>query len=174
MNLYTETIEIHHNAQKHPFGKRLAGGTLSEQEYADWIGALWQIYSELDTYLPTYLKRTPDLTMDIASLEPIVPHHSLAAEAYLRTMNTANDYAGLAYTVVGANCRGGQLIKKQVEPLGYPVDYVTFTPENLDLAEKWLKNMRNRVGVAESAKNAFSALKVVMDEIQFRYENENG
>ena len=167
-NLYGATTEIHHDAQKHPFGKRLSAAKISIQEYADWIGAHAQIYKVLDTYLPPCLKRSQDLLLDQLSLLPIVPHHSIAVEEFLSEVKTAADIGGLAYTIIGANLRGGQLIRKQLEVLGISCKYLDFSPENLEAGERWLKEMRSYPGAAAGAKRAFKAVVKVMDEIESR------
>lgn len=172
MNLYEATLKTHHQAQVHPFGKRMAGGNISQQEWCDWLGAMAQLYQKLDTYLPPFLKRSPDLFLDLAQLLPLQAHRSKAVDDYIQSFSSPDDLkviGGLAYLMTGANLRGGQLIRKKLDPKGYPCNFMNFTTANQEEAENWLRKMREFSEFGESTNQAFEMLAAVMDEIEARY-----
>jgi len=167
-NLYSATTEIHHTAQKHPFGKRLAAGNITLQEWADWLDIHALAYAALDPYLPQCLKRSHDLALDLLAVLPIVPNRS---ESFVKFLSEATDIQtlmGAAYTVVGANLRGGQVMKGRLESKGFVVNHTDFTPEELQEGEGWLKAIRATPEIAEASKATFWALYQVMNEIEER------
>ena len=171
MNLYEATQNTHHQAQMHSFGKRMAGGNLTRQEWCDWIGALAQMYQHLDKYLPLSLRRSQDLFLDLAQLLPLEAHRSLAVDNLIREFSLPDNLkliGGLAYLLAGANLRGGQLVRKKMEVKGYPCNYLEFNSENHEVAEAWLRKMREFPEFSESTNRAFEVLIAVMDEIEAR------
>lgn len=171
MNLYEATQNTHHQAQLHNFGKKMANGTLTKQEWCDWIGALSQVYQKLDPYLPHFLRRSPDLFLDLAQLLPLEAHRSEVVDNVIQEFTLPTNLkliGGLAYLLVGANCRGGQIIRKKLEPRGYPCNHLNFTIENREAGENWLKRMREFPDFGETTNAAFNVLISLMDEIENR------
>lgn len=166
MSLYTATANTHHDAEQHPFGERLATGTLTREEYAAWIYAMCEIHFELDAYLPPCLQRLGALTLDLLalggdpsrefmpSIDHIFEHKEEGGIGYV---------GGLAYIVCGANLRGGQVIKKTLEPLGFPCNHATF----YDFKEPnaWLEKFREMDHLADAANQAFRDIIAIMDQI---------
>jgi hypothetical protein len=167
-NLYSATTEIHHTAQKHPFGKRLAAGNISVQEWADWLDIHALAYGALDPYLPQCLKRSHDIALDLLAVLPVKPNRSDSFVEFLGSLNGIGDLMGAAYTLVGANLRGGQVMKGRLESKGFVVNHTDFTPDEIQEGEGWLKAIRATPEIAEAAKKTFWALYQVMDEIEAR------
>lgn len=167
-NLYHATTNLHHDAEKHPFGQRMAEGTLTRQEWVDWLGAMEQIHVALDPYLHPSLKRAHDIHMDQLMMLPLTPRHSEVADSIVKSLDNARLIGGLCYILSGANLKGGQVIRKKIEPLGFPCNHLTFAPEDASPADKWLKRLRDATELAEGAKAAFIGVLKVMDEIDQR------
>jgi thiaminase len=73
MNLYEATRYLHHSAEKHPFAKSMIDGTISKQNWCDWLNALQQIHYAIDPYVPDYAKRTHSLNHDLILMLPVTP-----------------------------------------------------------------------------------------------------
>jgi len=166
-NLYHATTDLHHDAEKHPFGVRMAEGTLSRQEWTDWLGAMGQLHLVLDPYLPPSLKRMHDLHMDQLLMLPLVPHYSLEAAETASRLCEPELIGGLAYILSGANLRGGQVIRKRLMPLGFPCHHLTFESD-ANAADAWLKKLREATELRVGAQEAFRAVLKIMDEIDAR------
>ena len=164
-NLYHATTDLHHDAEKHPFGMRMAAGTLSRQEWTDWLGAMNQLHIVLDTYLPPSLKRAHDIHMDQLMMLPLEPMYSMAAEKLVNSLVQPEMIGGLCYILSGANLRGGQVIKRTLEPLGFPCNHLSFDKHDAVFANDWLKRLREATEVAEGAQKAFQGVISIMDEI---------
>lgn len=168
-NLYHATTDLHHDAEKHPFGERMANGTITQQEWTDWLGAMSQIHLAIDPYLHPSLKRGHDVAMDLMMMLPLTPNYSTAAAEALTNLDQNPELiGGLCYILSGANLRGGQVIRRKLEPIGFPVHHLTFAPEDALPADRWLKKLRDATGVAGGAQDAFRAVLRVMDEIDAR------
>jgi len=165
MDLYYSTKEIHHEAEQHPFGSRMAAGEITRQEWCDWLGANLQIHFKLDIYLPPYLQRSSEFAMDLYQLLPLVPKHSFSASLLADKLDSKNPstIGGLAYVMCGANLRGGQVMAKKLEPLGFPCCHTRFP--DMPQANEWLNRLRERGELATSAQQAFRGIISVMDEI---------
>lgn len=187
--LYKATLDLHHQAEEHPFGAAMSSGELSCQEWADWCGAMQQIYYTLDPFLPPSLKRADDLFLDILSLVPrgVVPYHSVVAQDFcddvVSNPSQIGIIAGMAYVLSGANLRGGQVIKKTLMKKGYPCNHLTFTISEREDAEEWLSSLRavskdgnvdheNIAPVVHGSQIAFKKVIWIMDEIWNRNSND--
>lgn len=162
--LYKATTELHHSAELHPFGQRMATGTLTRAEWANWLGAMLQIHLALDPYLPPSLKRAHDLQMDLAEMLPLRAEFSPVAAGIVAALTDVELIGGLCYILSGANLKGGQVIRKRIEPLGFPCHHLTFLSETA-AADKWLKQLREVPALAKGAQDAFAAVLVLMTEI---------
>lgn len=167
-NLYHATTNLHHDAEKHPFGERMLNGTLSRQEWTDWLGAMEQIHIALDPYLPPSLKRAHDLHMDLLMMLPLKPARSEAIEALTLDLIDPELIGGLSYVLSGANLRGGQVIRKRLSPLGFPCNHLSFDAMHVAPADNWLKRLRDAKALRDGAQQAFRAVLCVMDEINER------
>lgn len=167
-NLYSATTEIHHTAQKHPFGKRLAAGNITHQEWADWLDIHTLAYAALDPYLPPCLKRSHDLALDLLAVLPVRPIRSETFVKFLSELKDVQSLMGAAYTIVGANLRGGQVMKGRLESKGFVVNHTDFSQDEIREGEAWLKAIRATPEIAGAAKATFWALYQVMNEIEER------
>jgi heme oxygenase len=73
---------------------------------------------------------------------------------------------GLLYVVCGANLRGGAVIRKTLEPLGFPCRHLRFNRDNAEKADQWLKELRERSNLAEGAKEAFHDILWLMSLVE--------
>lgn len=164
-NLYHATTDLHHDAEKHPFGQRMAAGTLTRQEWTDWLGAMSQLHVAVDPYLPPSLKRAHDIHMDQLMMLPLEPVFSEAAAEITSRLHNPELIGGLCYILSGANLRGGQAIKKTLEPKGFPCNHLTFENADAVPANNWLKRLRETEDLVPGAQAAFQGVLRIMDEI---------
>lgn len=168
MNLYDATKEVHHGAQETPFGKRMSEGSLSRQEWLDWMNANAIIHSVLDPTMPPCAKRLHTLSQDIWAMLPLQPRTLVVprqvVEKLARTENTAF-IGGLVYVLTGANYRGGAVIRKTLEPLGFPCRHLRFEREDAIRLEEWLRELREMEQLAQGAQEAFEFMTAIMTEI---------
>ena len=144
----------------------MANGTMSRQEWADWIGAMLQIHLAIDPYLHPSLKRSHDLQMDLISMLPVKPRHSKAADDIVSALDNTELIGGLCYVLSGANLRGGQVIRKTIAPLGFPVNHLKFERDEAAQGDKWLKKLREAVELNQGCIDAFKGALSIMDEIE--------
>lgn len=171
--LFKETTSLHHDAEKHPFGDAMSKGELNEQQWADWLGAMLQVYVALDPYLPDSLKRSKDLFSDllVLSSDEIYPAYSFTASDVAASIidgpTNVGYVAGVSYILSGANLRGGQIIRKAFEKRDFPCSHLVFDDATRENAEVWLDTLRSSKGslVIKGAQDAFSDMIDVMDEI---------
>ena len=163
MSLRDATRELHHAAEEHPFGRRMAAGEITRAEWARWCGALRQVHVVLDGSLPPCLQRGGALLLDLAILVPHVPSFNSAAARCAAECSSAIGAAGAAYIFGGAHLRGGAVIRKRLEPLGLPCHHLRF--EDARAANDWLTALRAAEGVAGAARAAFRSVIAIMDEI---------
>jgi hypothetical protein len=177
--LFKATVKLHHDAELHPFGAAMSSGELSEQQWADWLGAMLQIYVALDPYLPPFIQRAKDLFVDLLDLSnrEIYPEHSIVAEEVVHLIKSNPSdmgiIAGLSYILSGANLRGGQVIRKILEKKGYVCNHLTFSDDDRIEAEKWLDTLRSTKGqvIIDGSKKAFEDVIALMDELWDRTSN---
>ena len=179
--LFKETLQLHHEAEAHSFGAAMSKGELSEQQWADWMGALTQLYVVIDPYLPDALKRTRDLFNDLLALssKEIYPRYSYHADDVAGMIadgaTNVGYVAGMCYILAGANLRGGQIVRKAVEKRDFPCSHLMFNEEDVaskEAAMKWLDNLRASTGTAviKGAQDAFADMIDIMEEI---WDNSN-
>ena len=174
--LFKETIQLHHEAESHEFGAAMSKGELSEKQWADWMGALSQLYVVIDPYLPEPLKRTRDLFNDLLELSskeiyPTYSFHAADVAGSITDGATNVGYiAGMCYILAGANLRGGQIVRKAVEKRSFPCSHLMFNEEDVaskETAMEWLDNLRASTGteVIKGAQDAFADMIDIMEEI---------
>jgi hypothetical protein len=165
MNLFNATKELHHACELHPLGQAMVDGTVTAQQWADWLGALHVLHSALDPHLPPYAQVSGELTMDLMDMLPIVPNSVFAAHDFARTLTSPANIGGAAYVLVGAHRRGGRVIEKCLQKAGLalPMRHVRFFAA--DDAEALLRWLRNKDQLIKPAQATFIAILDVMEEI---------
>lgn len=166
MNLYEATKELHHSAEEHPLAKAMMNGSISQQEWCDWVYSMWVIHTALDPFVPECARRAPELTRDLWQMLPIEPRQLTKAKEFAATLNNPVIIGGAAYIFIGAHRRGGRVIKKAMEDAGrtdLPNNHVIFSDSQA--SELFVRELRNYPELAPGAKLAFSATISIMDEI---------
>ena len=167
--LWEATRDLHHKAEGHPVAKRMVDGTITAQEWADWLHAHWLIHQAIDPHLPAHVRRTDALARDLLELLPIQPRWSLVADGF--ALNLRGDPVaifGAAYLLIGAHRRGGQVIERAMRQHGVnlPANHIVF--EDPPAAELFVRYLREQVEFADGARRAFEVLYDVMGEIHAR------
>jgi hypothetical protein len=164
--LYAATRELHHACEAHPVGQRMSAGTVSPQEWADWLAAFRAIHQAIDPHMPLHLARVALLDADIAAMQAVhgvAARESHAAHVFADSLDTEEARLGAAYVLHGAHRRGGAVLARIMSGAGLPTAHV-FYP--LPAAtEEFVKGLRERTDLAEAATATFQALLAVMDEI---------
>ena len=171
-NLYTETRHLHHEAENHEFAKAMIEGTLTDQQWTDWLGALQKIHFTLDPYVPIEARRTHSLQKDLTIMLPLKPTNLTAVDEFINTLNTPNNIGGAAYIFIAAHKRGGRVIEKAMREKGrnLPNNHVFF--ENSKEVELYITELRNYVQLASGAEHAFNSIISIFDEI-WKKDNTN-
>lgn len=168
MSLYEATTDLHHDAEQHPWGQRMAQGEISRSEYADWLGALTEIHVELDRHLPPYLQRGGELLLDAAATLPDMPRPIEAAMELADTLTDPVSIGGAAYIFCGAHLRGGAVIRKRMEPKGFSCHHLRFIEAKA--ANSWLVALRPHMELVPGARRAFEGIIRIMDDIGGRHD----
>ena len=160
MSLREATKDYHHAAERHPVGAAMADGTISEQWWADWLGALFIVHSAIDPGLPEPLRRTPEIAADIAALG-VQPRLNHSAARYAQGM-TEVDREAATYVFTGAHLMGGAITARQVgERL--PTHHLQW--EDRQAVVKLWKPLRDRDDLADAACRAFAAVLEICEEV---------
>jgi hypothetical protein len=163
MSLYELTRHLHHACEAHPFGQRMASGAISRGEWADWLGALSTIHTVLDPHLPPCLRRGPELLEDAVATLPDAPRPLSVAAAYARSLTGPVMLGGAAYIFSGAHFRGGAVMRKRLEPLGFSCAHLRFA--DAAGANAQIVSLRNIDHLAFGAQEAFAAILRIMGQI---------
>jgi hypothetical protein len=171
--LWESTRDLHHACEQHPIGSMMSAGTVSEQVWCDWLGALDTIHSEIDLWVPPYVQVSGELTLDLLDMLPLKPRHTMAADCFAASLNNVERACGAAYVLIGAHRRGGQMMERSFAKAGrtLPNRHVRF--HNPDAAEAFVKHLRLKGVLTEAARDTFQCLLDVMDEIQ-KLEDQGG
>jgi hypothetical protein len=167
MTLYTATRELHHACEAHPVGQRMSAGTVTAQEWVDWLAGFRAIHQAIDPHLPLHLARVAGLDADIEAMwavHGVDAREPLAATVFARSLNNESARMGAGYVLHGAHRRGGAVLAKTMAGLRYATGHVIYPLPSE--AEAFVKNMRERADLAEPATETFRALLAAMDEIQ--------
>ena len=164
MSLYAATRDLHHACEAHPVGQRMSAGTITSQEWADWLEAFRVIHLAVDSILPAHMAREALLRADLALLPR--PMSSPAAWFHAASLTTQAQREGAAYVTHGAHRRGGQVLARTMGAAGLPTAHVAYPLPAA--AEEFVKGCRERMDLAEPAIATFRALLAVMDEIEAR------
>ena len=163
MELRQVTQDLHHACERHPIGQALANGTVTDQQYADWLLVQLRIHEAIDPHLAPELERASAMQADIDTLD-IVPHESRMAEAYAETLTYDAARAGAAYVMVGAHLMGGAMIARAVGDR-LPHDHIPKGEERQTMLRAW-RPLRERADLANEAVRCFGALLASMEEIR--------
>jgi len=164
--LWDATRDLHHACEEHPVGASMSAGTVSEQVWCDWLGALHVVHRTIDPWLPPYVQVSGELTIDLMDLLPLVPRRTEAPYSFAATLTSPERICGAAYVLVGAHRRGGRVIEKRMAEAGrsLPSRHVKFFMP--DEAEAFVKFLRTKGAIGPAARDTFQCLLDVMDEIQ--------
>ena len=166
MSLYAATRDLHHACEAHPVGQRMSAGTVTPQEWADWLAAFRAIHGAIDPHLPLHLARVALLDADIEAMRVVhrvTAREPLAAMRFAHSLDGESARKGAGYVLHGAHRRGGAVLAKTMAGLRYATSHVIY-PLPLE-AEAFVKGLRERADLAEPATKTFHALLAVMDEI---------
>jgi hypothetical protein len=166
MSLYAATRDLHHACEAHPVGQRMSAGTVTPQEWADWLAAFRAIHRVVDPHLPSHLTRVALLDADLAMMQAehgVTGRKPEAARRFADGLTTEDARLGAAYVLHGAHRRGGAVLAKTMASLRFATGHV-FYPLPAE-AEAFVKQLRDRLELAEAATATFRALLASMDEI---------
>jgi hypothetical protein len=159
MSLYDLTRDLHHACEAHPLGQAMVGGTITPQQWADWLWAMRALHQVTDAALPGHMDRQGALSLDLAALPGARP--SRAATAFAAVLAGA-DSTGAAYVLHGAHCSGGRVLAPKMAKRGLPTAHTSYRhPEDV---RAWLGEVRGRAALADQARDTFACLLAVMDE----------
>lgn len=166
--LWHATRELHHKAEGHPVAKRMVDGTITPQEWADWLHAMWTIHSALDPHLPLCARRADAFASDLLALLPVVPHASRAATHYAATLVDIPGIFGAAYITIGAHRRGGRVVERAMREHGVDLPHQHIDFDQPQDVERLINRWRATPALAPGARRAFEVLYCVMEEIEGR------
>lgn len=166
--LYTATRDLHHACEVHPVGCRMADGTVTPQEWADWLAAFRAIHVRIDPYNPRHLARVALLDADLELLPR--PRKGPAVARLVKGLTTPTAVNAASYVLHGAHRRGGRVLCATMGRVGLPTAHV-FYPD-APAAEAFVRDMRDAPGIAPDARAVFEALLATMDEIEDRRGEE--
>ena len=166
--LWEATRDLHHRAEQHPVAKRMVDGTITPQEWADWLHAMWSIHAAIDPHLPLCARRADAFALDLFELLPVSSTHSTVAAAYAASLTTIPDIFGAAYITIGAHRRGGRVVERAMREHGVhlPHHHIEFSEPRA--VEQLINQWRIQPSLEAGARRAFSALYNVMEEIEGR------
>jgi heme oxygenase len=165
VTLYAATRDLHHACEAHPVGQRMAAGTITGQEWGDWLMAFRAVHRAIDPALPAHLARVPLLDADLAVLAEngIVAREPRAARDFAATLTTEPAIAGAGYVLHGAHRRGGAVLARTMAGVGLPTAHIAYPLPRA--VEAFVVALRDRADLAEPARATFGALLAVMDDI---------
>lgn len=163
MSLYEATRHLHHACEQHPVGQRMADGSCTPQEWADWLCAFRELHRAVDPTLPAHMSREQVLTADLSVLPEANP--SLAARRFALSL-LGLEVTGVAYVLHGAHRSGGRVMAPKMAKRGFPTLHTCYREP--DAVRVWLDSVRGEVSAAEQASATFRCLLAVMDEIENR------
>ena len=141
---------------------------MSEQDWCDWLGVFHVLHMAIDPWVPPYAQVTGALTLDLIEMLPLTPTPVEAAKRFAATLDTAEKIGGAAYVLIGAHRRGGQVMERRFAEAGrtLPLRHVRF--HDPATAELFVKELRLRGELADTARATFQCLLDAMEEIHTR------
>jgi hypothetical protein len=164
-SLYTETRHLHHKAETHDFAKAMVDGSLTDQQWTDWLGALQKIHFTIDPYVPSEARCTHRLQKDLMMMLPILPRDLITVDEFIATLNNPINIGGAAYIFIAAHKRGGRVIEKAMREKNrnLPNNHVFF--EKSKEVELYITELRNYIHLAHGAEHAFCSIIKIFDEV---------
>jgi heme oxygenase len=162
--LWHATRDLHHACEAHPVGQRMTAGTVTRQEWADWLAAFRAVHVVIDPHHPAHMARVALLDADLALLPK--PWDGKAAQALADSLTTPQAIEAAAYVLHGAHRRGGRVLASTMGKAGLPTAHVVY-PMPAEV-EALVKSLRDRADLADGARAVFAGLLAVMDEIEAR------
>lgn len=160
MTLFDATRDLHHACEAHPLGQRMVGGTVTPQEWANWLWAMRVLHLVVDRWVPPHMARDGAFSADLAALPPAQP--SAAALLWAASMSEV-ECGGAAYVLHGAHRSGGRVLAPRMAKRGLPTAHVCYSaPEEVS---EWLVAARGRADWTEQARETFECLLRVMNEV---------
>jgi len=165
VSLYAATRDLHHACEAHPLGQRMSAGTVSSQQWADWLAAFRAIHAAMDPHLDQHLARVAYLDDDLGILAAngILSVEPKAARIFSESLTDNYKLLGAAYVLHGAHRRGGAVLAKRMGAVGLPTLHVNYPLPQL--TEVFIKDLRMRYDLVDAATAAFQALLSSMGEI---------
>lgn len=160
--LYDATKDLHHACEAHPVGSRMSKGSVTTQEWADWLWGFRCLHSVVDLSLPQHMARDGLLAADLSVLPPARP--SAAALTFAAGL-VGQDVRGAAYVLHGAHRSGGRVMAPILTKRGLPCAHTSYRDQ--EVVKAWVVATRTTDGV-DLARATFGCLLSVMDEIQAR------
>ena len=163
MSLYDATKDLHHACEQHPVGQRMANGTITRQEWADWLWAFHTLHIAVDATLPCHMARESVLFADLSVLPRARP--SVAAMQFACDI-LDTDTTGAAYVLHGAHRSGGRVMAPKMAKRGFPSLHTCY--RDPEAVKAWIDSVRGRMDMVDQARDTFGCLLTVMDEIEGR------
>ena len=161
-NLFTETRDLHHACEQHVVGASMSNGSIGEQWWADWCGALYQIHQVIDPELPEKLHRVNHLKIDVESCK-MDPRENKEVNELVEELKKRPKLREAAhYVVTGAHLMGGQVMRMTIGPR-LPNAHLHFKNRK-EIMQTWTP-YRDRLDLADDAKEIFARLLLIMDEM---------
>lgn len=160
MSLYDLTRDLHHACEAHPLGQRMVGGSITPQEWADWLWAMRVLHQVVDHDLPESMERQALLSADLSVLPPARPSRAAMQFAWKLI---GEDSTGAAYVLHGAHCSGGRVLAPKMAKRGLPTSHTSY--RDPEVVKAWLGSVRGKAVYADQARATFQCLLDVMDEI---------
>jgi len=168
MTLYDGTKALHHACEQHPVGQRMSDGSVTPQEWADWLWAFRELHFVVDSALPAHMSRRAVLTADLSVLPDARP--SSAAKRFAISL-LGYEAVGAAYVLHGAHRSGGRVMAPKMAKRGLPTLHTCY--RDPDAVRAWVDSVRGRADAVQQARDTFGCLLAVMDEIEGRRDGTN-
>ena len=162
VSLFSLTRDLHHACEEHPVGNAMSKGDVNEQWWADWLGVLHAAHSVLDKEIDERFGCVDKLEQDIKASN-VSPRECVSALAMVERLKQDKNFLLAAhYVLTGAHLMGGQVMRKTIgERL--PTAHLQLG-DRKDMLQHWMP-MRERVDLADEARDVFKCLLDIMDDI---------
>lgn len=162
MTLFSLTRDLHHVCEDHAVGAAMSRGDISAQWWADWLAALEAAHQAIDPDAPEPMRCADELAQDLADTDA-EPCGNTAADQLAAALRADADLRVAAqYVLVGAHLMGGQVMRKRIGDR-LPTKHLQIADRKA-LIQKW-KPLRDRVDLAEEARQVFRGLYAIMEGI---------
>ena len=167
MTLFTLTRDLHHVCEDHPVGAAMSRGDVPTRWWADWLSALEAAHRAVDDDAPEPMRCADEIADDLAATDATPRPNNAAARLARHLACNADMRVAAQYVLVGAHLMGGQVVKKRIGDR-LPTSHLQLNDRRA-LFETW-RPLRDRVDLAEEARQVFRFLYAIMGEITARDE----